>query len=176
MTIEPILVQTDLLCDDSSFDSSIDSDDEILSKSDMTNNKTYLVYNEYNEKQNEINDYNSHLFKNNDIWIAAKTIVSEHNIKKVFFWDYLDILFNNNNDDFNNINKVIYSINNIILEFDNTIAKFIVDNLKINSFKPVGYIFSNNDNNIWDFKIVVITSKNIYSANRYIDENTIGFY
>jgi len=167
------------LLDDKSLD-----EDTLYTNFNYKNNnknvkKTYLVYDEAEEMSNEINDFNCHLYKNNNNWLSAKTIVSyslkQHNSKS-FFWDYLDILFKNNADDFNNIKKVIYSIDNIILEFNNTIAKYIVDNLKINNFKHSGYIFSNTDNNVWDFKIVVITSKNVYSSNRYIDENTIGCY
>ena len=40
-----------------------------------------------------------------------------------------------------------------------------------------GYLFKTSENvNKWHFKIVVITTKNIYSANRHIDDKTIGFY
>ena len=190
MTIEPIITPIELLYNkyysSSSFsDNENDIEDETLvidtnnDNDSLEDRKTYLVYDETSEIIQELNDFSSHLFKNNDTWISAKTIVStsfKNNKSQSFFWDYLDILFKNNHDDFNNIKKVVYSINDIIIEFDNTIAKYIVDNLRINNFKPSGYIFSSTDNNVWDFKIVVITSKNVYSANRYIDENTIGFY
>ena len=193
MTIEPILTPIQIFynkCYSSSSFSDNDNNNNIenqmlfiddTSSEEKENKKTYLVYNENSEMIEEYNDFKSHLNKNSNMWISAKTIVSS-SINKTksqsFFWDYLDILFNNNNnnDNFNNIQKVIYSINDIVFEFDTTIAKYIVDNLKINSFKPSGYIFSSTDNNVWDFKIIVITSKNVYSANRYIDENTIGFY
>lgn len=180
MAIEPIINSQDILLTDTDS-----TDEDILfinsnHVNDMTcKNKTYLVYDEEQEIKNEINDYSAHLNKNNDIWISAKSIISSSLNKsksQTFFWDYLDMQFKENNDDFNNIKKVIYSTNSNILEFDNTIAKYIVDNLKINKFKPSGYIFSSTDNNAWDFKIVVITTNNVYSSNRYIDENTIGFY
>ena len=34
----------------------------------------------------------------------------------------------------------------------------------------------NNETNIFAFKIVVITTKNFYAINRYIDENKLGCY
>jgi hypothetical protein len=195
MAMEPVIVPLDILLpsglDNDSLDEELSSTNFTYindSKNDSKNTsknscKTYLVYDESVEMKTEIDNYNYHLYKNTDYWISAKTIVSSSikNIKsqnksQTFFWDYLDILFKNNNDDFNNIQKVIYSTNDVVCEFNNTIAKYIVDNLKINTFKPSGYIFSSTDNNVWDFKIVVTTTKNVYSANRYIDENTIGFY
>ena len=189
MTIEPILTPIELLnnkyySSSSSSDNDSDIDNEMLfvdntNCDSLENRKTYLVYDETNDVIQEIKDYSSRLCKTSDTWISAKTIVSssfKNTKSQSFFWDYLDILFKNTNDDFNNIKKVIYSINDIVFEFDTTIAKYIVDNLRINNFKPSGYIFSSTDNNVWDFKIIVITSKNVYSANRYIDENTIGFY
>ena len=203
MATEPVIVPLNILLpsglDNDSLDEELSSTNFIYindskngsenssknsSKNDLKNaNKTYLVYDEAAEMATEIDNFNYHLYKNTEHRLSAKTIVSSSikNIKsqtksQSFFWDYLDILFKNNNDDFNNIQKVIYSTNGLVFEFDNTIAKYIVDNLKINTFKPSGYIFSSTDNNIWDFKIVVTTTKNVYSANRYIDENTIGFY
>lgn len=88
----------------------------------------------------------------------------------------MDLLFKDKHDSFDNIVKVIYSSNESVFEFDTVISKYIVDNLKISKYKPNGYIFNNNDsnNNIWSFKLVVITSKNTYSTNRYIDDTTIG--
>ena len=180
MTIEPIINPPEtLLSDTDSLDENILFTDCNLVNIMNYKNKTYLVYDEEEEIKTEIKDYESHINKNNDSWITAKNIISsslKQNNSHTFFWDYLDIQFKNNNDDFNNIKKVVYSTNTVILEFENTIAKYIVDNLKINKFKPSGYIFSSTDNTIWDFKIVVITTNNIYSSNRYIDENTIGFY
>ena len=148
---------------------------------EINTNKTYLVYEENLEMQNEINDLNNRILKNNNIWLSAKQIISyslKNNTNNTeFFWDYLDILFKDTKDTFNDIKKVIYSTNDFCIEFDNsTISKYVVDNLKITKFKPSGYIFNSSDNNKWDFKIVVITNKNIYAANRYINENTIGFY
>ena len=193
MAMDPILVPNNILTPPDLDNESLDEDMlELIDEELFTTNfsyvndsknkyksKTYLVYDEEVEMKNEVDDFNSHLYKNNDSWISAKTIVSssiKNNKSQSFFWDYLDILFKNNSDDFNNIQKVIYSSNCTLHEFNNTIAKYIVDNLKINNFKPSGYIFSSTDNNAWDFKIIVVTSKNVYSSNRYIDENTIGFY
>jgi len=172
--------------------------------------KCNLFYNEHIEIQNEINAFYYHLHKNSYNWLVAKQIVSltvENKANTEFFWDYLDILFNNNtyentdknndknsndknsndkdsNNNHNNINnfddiqKVIFSFDNNVFEFNNTIAKYLVDNLKIFKYKPSGYIFNknNNEQNKFNFKIVVITHTNVYSVNRYIDENKLGFY
>ena len=90
-----------------------------------------------------------------------------------------NLLFKKNDapDSFDNIHKVIYSSNESVFEFDTVISKYIVDNLKICKYIPSGYLFNNsNDTNMWSFKIVVITNKNIYAANRYIDEHKIGCF
>ena len=137
--------------------------------------------------QDEINEFINKKSKTNRDWIIAKHIVlhfdSSDSSDKTryisnteFFWDYLDILFNENNDSFDNITKVIYSSNNLVFEFDTIISKFIVDNLKICKYKPNGYLFNKNENNIWDFTIIVITKNNVYSANRYVDETHIGCF
>jgi len=161
---------------------STDSEEDDLSSVESTNyeltDKTFLFYNETEEIKKETDAFNYHLLKNSGNWLIAKTIVSYSKENTEFFWDYLDLLFKKNDtpDSFDNINKVIYSSNESVFEFDTVISKYIVDNLKISKYKPNGYIFNNNDsnNNIWAFTIIVITSKNIYSANRYIDDTTLG--
>lgn len=140
---------------------------------------SYLFYNQTQEMQIEIDNYNYHLNKNTGDWLLAKNIValSESKPNTEYFWDQLDLLFKVNNDNFDNIIKIIYSSDNTLIEFDTKISKYVVDNLKICKYKPNGYLFNNNnDTNIWAFKIVVVTSKNIYSANRYIDEHKIGCF
>ena len=159
-----------------SIDSDIEQDSEQDNEDELINKKTHLYYNEKQEIQEEINSLIYHSNKNTSDWLLAKKIVSYSEKDSNFFWDYLDLLFKVNNDNFDNINKVIYSSNESVYEFNTIIAKFIVDNLKIYKFKPNGYIFNNNENNTWSFKIVVITTKHIYTANRYIDENKIGCY
>jgi hypothetical protein len=124
-----------------------------------------------------------HSEKNFGKWYSAKTIVShsyENKQATVFFWDYLDKQFSENADDFNNILKVYYKNDldiDIIYEFETNVAKYFVDNLKIQEYKPKGYIFSGDENqNKWNFKIIVITTKGMYSANRYITNSIIGCY
>ena len=84
-----------------------------------------------------------------------------------------------NNDSFENIEKVFYKNEldiDIVYEFDTTISKYIVENLKIFKYKPDGYLFKNDINqNKFNFTITIITSKNIYTINRYINENQMGF-
>ena len=147
----------------------------------ITNN--YIYYNENDDINNELQLYNYHTYKNVGNWNNAKILlIQSNNDKKLthYLYDYLDIQFKNNNDCFDNISKVYY-INNvdidIIYEFNNTVAKHFVDNIKIQPYIPDGYIFSNSiDTNKWKFTITIITSKNIYTANRYITNTHIGFF
>ena len=156
--------------------------DEAETEDTLENRQVCIHYNEDDEiyKEQIANDY--HCTKSFGNWHTAKMIVSHSysNAYTDFLWDYLSIQFQENNDDFNNIIKVYYKNNldiGIIYEFETVIAKYLVDNIKIQSFKPKGYIFNNDENqNKWDFKIVVITSKGIYCANRYITDNIIGCY
>ena len=156
------------------------ADEDKTESVDLKNiHNSYLYYNQSQEMQIEIDNYNYHLKKNTGDWLLAKKIValSESKPNTEFFWDYLDLLFKDNNDNFDNIIKIIYSADNTLIEFDTKISKYVVDNLKICKYKPAGYLFNNNnDTNIWAFKLVVITSKNIYASNRYIDEHKIGFF
>jgi len=161
----------------SEFDSGI-GDTYNIHIRDLIPNYFYLFYNEQKEMQDEIDGYNYNLNKNTGNWLIAKNIISNSKKDKTnseYFWDYLELLFKES-DNFDNIKKVIYSANESVFEFDSTIAKYVVDNLKICKYKPNGYLFNNSENNKWSFKIVVITNKNIYSANRYIDETSIGCY
>lgn len=146
------------------------------------NDKTCIFYYNNDEIYDEkvANDY--HYLKAFGNWQYAKMIVSHSNnvLCTDFIWDYLDILFQQNYDDFNNITKVYYKNNldiGIVYEFEPVVAKFLVENLKIQPYKSKNYLFSNDENiNKWDFKITIITTKGIYAANRYINESTIGFY
>ena len=178
--IEVNTFSDDIEVNTSSSDDEID-EEELETKINQVNQEnriSYLFYNEYKEIQKENDAYNYHLCKNTGDWLIAKTIVSYSKDKSnsEFFWDYLDLLFKENNDNFDNIDRVIYSSNDTVFEFDTTISKYIVDNLKICKYKPNGYIFNNNESNTWSFKIVVITNTNVYSANRYIDETKIGCF
>ena len=160
-------------------DTDEDNDSNTSDDVDVNDKKSYLFYNEQQDVLDELNDYNYHLYKNSGHWLLAKQLVKDtinDKLNTEFFWDYLDLLFEKNDDDFNNIIKVIYSSNNSVFEFDTPISKYIVDNLKICKYKPNSYLFNNDEHNIWSFKIVVITSKNIYSANRYTNDNKIGCF
>jgi len=159
-----------------------DNDNEVS----VNNRKTCIHYYEEDEIYDETISDDYHREKSYGNWQYAKMIISHSyantnaNLNTDFFWDYLDTQFQANNDDFNNIIKVYYKNDldiGIIYEFEPVVAKYLVENLKIQSFKPKGYIFNGDENqNKWEFKIVVITTKGIYTANRYITENTIGCY
>jgi len=160
-----------------------DNEDTEDDEDDDSGKRTLIYYNENDDMYNEELNYNYHIRKHFGNWQYAKMIISHsYNNKQAteFFWDYLVSQFQENNDNFDNIKKVYYKNDldiGIIYEFDNEIAKYLVDNIKIQSYKPKGYIFNGAENqNKWEFKIVVITSNGIYTANRYINENTVGFY
>jgi hypothetical protein len=144
--------------------------------------RTYLTYDEQTEINDEIAMMNYHSNKDSGKWLDAKTIISQYNqddTKTEYLWDFLESRFTLNNDNFDNIIHIFYSnkLNNIVFKYSDTIAKYIVDNLKIKKFVPKGYIFSTSDKlNEWHFTITIITTIGIYSANRYVDENMIGWY
>jgi hypothetical protein len=143
----------------------------------------YMIYNENTEINEESQLLNYHKNKDCGYWKIAKMIIAHSTKEKnntEFYLDYLDIDIQKNNDTLENIEKVFYRNNldiDIVYEFEGAIAKFIVENLKIVKFKPLGYIFNKDvDQNKWDFTISVITNKNIYTSNRYISEMQIGYY
>ena len=143
----------------------------------------YMIYNENNEMNEEVQLLNYHKNKDCGYWKIAKMIIAHSNKDKnntEFFLDYLDIQIHNNNDDLENIETVFYKNNldiDIVYQFDGSVAKFIVENLKIFKYKPIGYVFNTDINqNKWNFTISVVTNKNIYTSNRYINENQIGYY
>lgn len=143
----------------------------------------YMIYNENTEMIEESQLLNYHKNKDCGYWKIAKMIIAHSTKEKnntEFYLDYLDMDINKNNDTLENIEKVFYRNNldiDIVYEFEGAIAKFIVENLKIVKFKPLGYIFNKDvEQNKWDFTISVITSKNIYTSNRYISETQIGYY
>ena len=143
----------------------------------------YMIYNENTEMNEECQLLNYHKNKDCGYWKIAKMIVAHSTKEKnntEFYLDYLDIDISKNNDNLENIEKVFYRNNldiDIVYEFEGAIAKFIVENLKIFKYKPLGYIFNKDvEQNKWDFTISVITSKNIYTSNRYISETQIGYY
>ena len=142
--------------------------------------KTYLTYDEQTEINDEIAMMNYHINKDSGDWLNVKTIISQQDDTRTeFLWDYLESRFKLNNDDFDNIKQIFYkdTFINSTCEFTETPAKYLIDNIKIKKFVPKGYIFSTNDKlNEWNFTITVITTIGIYSANRYIDENIIGWY
>ena len=92
----------------------------------------------------------------------------------------LAVQFANNNDDFKNIKKLYYKNEldlDTMYEFETDVAKHFIDNIKIQPYKPIGFIFNTDVNiNKWNFKIIIITNKNVYTANRYITDTTIGCY
>jgi hypothetical protein len=152
------------------------------------------------EQEEEFNAMDYHSSKNSGDWLLAKMIVAHNNpiattaittdttatpstptpvtsaSNKVFYFDYLDQHLQANHDSFDNIYLAYYRSSevDVLHTFVEPVAKYLVENLKINEYKPNGYVF--NSDNKWDFQITVITSKGVYAANRYITDTTIGFY
>jgi hypothetical protein len=169
---ETLLLNTDL--ESSEFDDYYNYEENILS----------LIGYDLEEEQNIEKLQNQyHINKNNGDWYYAKMIVSHAYQDKNntdLFCDHLEKQFQKNGDSFNNIITAYYKNDldiDIIYQFSQAPAKHLIDNLRIPSYKPDGIIFSNSeDSNKWSFKIVVITNKGIYTANRYITEDLIGCY
>ena len=159
------------------------NEEQQLIFNDIFPKSVFMIYDETKEMDEETQLFNYHKNKDCGYWKIAKMIIAHANKDKnnsEFFLDYLDVQLQTNNDNLENIEKVFYTNNldsNIVYEFEGTIAKFIVENLKIFKYKPVGYVFNKDVNqNKWNFTISIITSKNIYTSNRYINENQIGYY
>lgn len=172
---ESINLKNDNLNDVSDDDSNEDSNEE---------NPISVVCYDLEEEQNYEklqNEY--HILKQSGDWYYAKMIVSHAYQDKnntELFCDYLEKQLQKNNDCFENITTAYYKNDldiDIIYEFAPEPAKHLIDNLRIPAYKQQGIIFSNpEDANKWSFKIVVITTKGIYTANRYITEDLIGCY
>ena len=147
------------------------------------NNVSHICYDLEEEQNIEKIQNEYHIMKQGGNWYYAKMIVSHAYQDKNntdLFWDHLEKQFLKNGDSFDNISTVYYKNDldiDIIYQFACEPAKHLIDNLRIPAYKPHGIIFSNpEDANKWSFKIVVITNKGIYTANRYITEDLIGFY
>jgi len=148
------------------------------------NRKVSLIgYNLKEEKNIEKRLYEYHKNKSCGDWHYAKMIVLHSYQNKnntEFFFDHLDKLFQKNGDCMNNVVSVFYKNDldiDIVYEFAPAPGIHLLDNLRIPAYKPDGIIFSNaEDTNKWSFKIVVLTKKGIYTANRYISEDVIGCY
>ena len=157
------------------------NDEDIIIKDQPK--QLYMIYDEKKEMELEKQLLNYHQQKNSGYWKIAKMIIEHSNKDKAntdYFLDCLDNELHKNNDSFENIEKVFYKNDldiDIVYEFDTSIAKYIVENLKIFKYKPSGYLFKTDSNqNKFKFTITIITSKNIYTINRYINENQIGFF
>lgn len=143
----------------------------------------YISYDEQKEIELEKELLNYHKQKDSGYWKIAKMIIEHSSKDKTntdFFLDSMDNEFKKNKDTFENIEKVFYTNDldiNIVYEFNTTISKYIIENLKIFKYKPDGYLFKNDINhNKFNFTITIITSKNSYTINRYINENQMGFF
>lgn len=163
---------------------SIEEDDILESiKEDDEYNITNIAYDMEEEQYIEKLQNEYHINKSNGDWYYAKMIVSHAYQDKnntELFCDILEKQFLANNDSFDNIITVYYKNNldiDIVYQFSKEPAKHLVDNLRIPAYKTKSIIFlTSEDTNKWSFKIVVITTKGIYTANRYITEDIIGLF
>ena len=135
---------------------------------------------ENDDRVEEELNYDYHKYKNTGNWFYSKKIIENARNDKqrlTYFIDLFEKHLNENNDSFDNIRSVFYKANydiDMVYEFEEAVGKFFVDNLKIIDYKPDGYLYSAD--NKWDFKIVILTTKNIYSFNRYINKDQFGCY
>lgn len=170
-----------------SDDEIINSEDDNLGEDDIDTDRDNLVsvvcYDLEEEQNYEKIQNEYHILKQSGDWYYAKMIVSHAYQDKnntELFCDHLEKQLQKNNDSFDRVIKAYYKNDldiDIIYEFAKEPAKHLIDNLRIPAYKQPGIIFSNpEDANKWSFKIVVITTKGIYTANRYITEDLMGFY
>lgn len=139
-----------------------------------------MIYNLDEEIENEFNNYIKNQEKDTGLWKASKMIIQHSNTdtsRSIWFLDILEPMMVLNNETFDDIKEVYYK-NDLDTEhmykFNSNQGKYLIENLKIPEYKPNGYIF--NSDNKWDFHITIITNKNIYCANRYINDTTFGMY
>lgn len=171
-------------CEDDGCDTIDEEDEDAIDDQDIVNGQDkYRNIIELEEQEDEYACMMYHQLKNSGDWYLAKMIIAKCNditcsalTNKVFYFDLLDIQLQQNADCFENIHSVYYKSSelDVLHQFAEPIAKYIVDNLRINEFRPNGLIF--NADNKWDFQITVVTSKGVYSANRYIGDGVIGFH
>ena len=142
------------------------------------------------EQEVEREELEYHTAKSTGIWKLAKLIIAHENVdtppqqgtstvSKVFYFDYLEKQMQAANDSFENIMCLYYKsyttvTGDVLHVFDKPVAQYIVENLKIDEYRPNGLIF--NADNSWDFQVTVITSKGVYCANRYVTRDVIGMY
>jgi len=163
-----------------------DNDDHNNNDNNNTKKRKILIsYNEEKENQDEALSLHYQIYKDSNEWLFAKeeikNLSNQYKTDSVFLWDLLEKHLLANDDDFDNIKKIYYQNNQLssnIYELNTTISKYFIDNIKVPIFKSKGYIFNSNHQNLnkFPFKLVVITSKTMYSINRYIDETTLGCF
>lgn len=170
--------------DDSHTEFTPESDPINTSSHDTHDTHEIIAYDRIDELEAEEIDDNYHRFKDSGDWYYAKMIITNNNKDpntSEYLWDYLENQFIENNDYFENIQKVYYK-SDLDIEFiydfeERPVAKYIVENIKIPTYKSAGYIFSTTEKaNKWPFKIAIITTKGIYTVNRYISDTIIGCY
>lgn len=164
-------------------DTSVENNNDPIIDYNTTIKTNHIAYDIEEEQNLEKLQNEYHTMKHCGDWYYAKMIVSHAYQDKNntdLFCEHLEKQFLKNDDSFDNIITVYYKNDldiDIIYQFLQEPAKHLIDNLRIPAFKPHGIIFSNSeDANKWSFKIVVITTKGIYTANRYITEDLIGCY
>lgn len=144
---------------------------------------TLIGYDLVEEQKIEKLQHEYHMEKCYGDWHYAKMIIShayQDRNNTEYLFDYLDKLMHKNGDFIGNVQHVYYKNDldiDIVYEFTPDPGIHLLENLRIPAYKPHGIIFSNSeDTNKWSFKIVVVTSKSIYTANRYINDELIGCY
>lgn len=149
----------------------------------ITPNIEWLAYNIDDDIYQEEQSNQYHLLKDSGLWNYAKMIIGNNNKDTIafteYFLDYFEPHLTKNNDLFENIQRVYYKSyldTDIIYDFNNqSIAKYIIENIKISTYKQPGYFGINENHNKWPFTISIITKSGVYTFNRYIAESRIGY-
>lgn len=144
---------------------------------------SYLVYDDVQEMYDEAQADNQHIKKDSGNWLTAKNLVKasyENTNNTEFFLDVLANHMRENEDDFSEIKEVLLETETTIHCFGSEIGKYIVENIKIPAYKSKSYFsgISGFDDSVnqWGWKIVVVTTKSMYCANRLMSESQMGCF
>ena len=124
--------------------------------------------------ENVLRKYN--VDKNRGNWLVAKNIVSDShnnncNVDKIWLCDILASDMKRHDQTLDDVDTVIVQdIKNGKSTRFTYEAGYFIENFKVPSYKPNGFLYTSNNN--WDYKIVVLANKYMYISGGYIDQNS----
>ena len=144
---------------------------------------THLIYDEVQEIYEEAQKESYNIKKDSGNWLIAKELVKSSYGSTNHTDFFIDVLANHmreKQDEFSEINEVLFENEKTIHCFGSEIGKYIVENIKIPAYKSKSYFsgISGYDDSVnqWGWKIIVITNKSIYCANRLITETQMACF